>query len=372
MKNSRPNILMISARADLGGGPEHLYQLTKRLKSDFNIFIACPNDKPYRERYAEEIGKNNLFIIPHRKFSIIKLIQLYLFIKKNNISIVHSHGKGAGIYSRPLSMLSPKLKCVHTFHGLHIGSYGNLAKLLYLKLESFLGFFTDKFITVSLSEKRKIIQNEFVNVKKIVLIENGVELNESPVLHSNGDSKNIIHVTRFDYQKNTELLIDIALQLKDESFFQGYKFLIVGDGENRESFEEKVSEQNLSEMFVLTGATNDVSKYYKESFCIISTSRWEGLPLALLESMSYGLPVIATAVTGNSELVIDGFNGYLFSADELDEIKDYFKYLILDENKRKFFSENSLNLVKEKYNVETMAEKTAELYLETLGRETGK
>ncbi len=358
---------MISARADYGGGPEHLFQLIKHLPPEFEIFVACPNEKPYWERYSKAIGRERLFEIPHRKFSPLKFFKLYFFILKNKIDLIHSHGKGAGIYSRTLSIFNLKLKCVHTFHGLHIGKYGGFKKSLYLKLERFLSFFTNRFIAVSNGEKNKIIANNFIDKAKILLIENGVKIPVLTGLDSQLNSKLIAHVTRFDYAKNTELLIDIAKLLREELFFEGFKFLIIGDGENKKDFQRKIADENLADYFEFTGAVDDVSFYFKKSFCVISTSRWEGLPLAILEAMSYGLPVIATAVTGNSELVIDGYNGYLFSKDELDEIKDYFKYLIADKKKWKFFSENSLNAVKEKYNVETMADKTARLYLETLG-----
>jgi len=112
-------ILHISSRADFGGGPEHLFQLLKSAKNKMDVFAACPNDFPYYEKYRELLGKDKIIIIPHRKFSPSVFVKLISFITGNGINIVHSHGKGAGIYSRLLYLFT-NIKVVHTFHGLHI------------------------------------------------------------------------------------------------------------------------------------------------------------------------------------------------------------------------------------------------------------
>ena len=78
------NILHITVRSDIGGGPEHLYQQTLSQVNDhgLNIYIACPNEEPYYELYSNIISKQNINIIPHRKFSFYTFVQLLGFIKK--------------------------------------------------------------------------------------------------------------------------------------------------------------------------------------------------------------------------------------------------------------------------------------------------
>ena len=66
------NVLIISARADYGGGPEHIYQLIKNSSKDIEYFIACPKEKPYWDLYTELVGEKKIEI-PHRKFSLFHL-----------------------------------------------------------------------------------------------------------------------------------------------------------------------------------------------------------------------------------------------------------------------------------------------------------
>lgn len=98
------SIIYVTARADYGGGPEHVLTLVKGLRSRYRLFIACPKDRPYCDLYESLLEPGKMFEIPHRRFSIIKLLQLAFFIRSRGIGIVHSHGKGAGIYSRLLKI----------------------------------------------------------------------------------------------------------------------------------------------------------------------------------------------------------------------------------------------------------------------------
>ena len=112
------NILLITVRADFGGGPRHVHQLIEELPSDFNIYVAFPQGKPYGNLWQEHPKIKKCINIPYRKFSIKYLFLLRRFIIENNISILHSHGNGAGLYSRILKIIVPQIKVVHTFHGI--------------------------------------------------------------------------------------------------------------------------------------------------------------------------------------------------------------------------------------------------------------
>jgi len=104
----KQDILIITSRADFGGGPEHIFQLINQLINGYNFFIACPKDFPYYERYSQLVGEDNIFEIPHRKINVFSILKLSSFIGKNKIDLIHSHGKGAGIYSRLLFFLTGK------------------------------------------------------------------------------------------------------------------------------------------------------------------------------------------------------------------------------------------------------------------------
>jgi glycosyltransferase involved in cell wall biosynthesis len=362
MNPGRPNILLVTARADYGGGPEHMYRLIKLLHKEVNYFAACPNDHPYRQKYAEILGKDKIILIPHRKFRLSALKQLMSFVKKNRITIVHSHGKGAGIYSRMLSKLTG-LKCIHTFHGIHTGEYSSVKKRIYLSIEKVLSSFTNKFISVSESEAQTVVTSGITSKDKITVIPNGTYI---PLEISSYEFKvlyNIIHITRFDYAKNTLLLIPIARELLKIKGDKEFRFIILGKGEDEKEFLWKITEEKIEKLFDMKGFLPDTGDYLKNSFCYISTSRWEGLPLSVLEAMSYGVPVVASNVNGNSDLVKHGLNGYLYDVNNPSEAAGYIMKLTEDEKKYKELSANGRRIAETEYSLDKMAEKTLKLYL---------
>lgn len=358
------NILLITSRADYGGGPEHMFRLMSRYSKNVQVFAACPDDFPYKKKFENIIGSSRIIIIPHRKFSFKSLLNLKNFIKKNKIDIVHSHGKGAGIYSRLLFPLT-SVPVIHTFHGIHIDNYGKVLKVFYILLERFLNFFTKYFIAVSASEKQKAIELNFTAENKIAVISNGVV--PQTIIRSGFPSTGkftILTVTRYDFAKNTGLIILIIKELKKLNSLSKFNFHIVGEGEEKKSIEDYIYKNSLNEAVTFTGFTEDLSKFYKESFCYLSTSKWEGLPLSVLEAMSFGLPVIATNVNGNKDLVKNNFNGFLYEINNPNEAAENILKLAGDEQLWKELSAQAKNFIENNYSVDKMAAETEKLYFE--------
>lgn len=354
-------VLMITSRADFGGGPEHIFRLLNSLNDKIDFYVACPEDYPYWGMYTKLLGPERLLKIPHRKFSLGPLREMARFCRKNKIRIVHSHGKGAGIYSRILSF-KWGLHSVHTFHGIHTGAYTPLEKTFYMWLEKFLSLATTKFISVSVGEMKIAAGSGIAPISKIVLIPNGTPIPEKTAAYSFGNSitPEIATITRFDLAKNTELLIPIAEELLKQ--INNFRFIVIGSGELYEEFRNKIILKNLDSYFRLTGSVLNTGDYLINSFCYISTSRWEGLPLGVLEAMSYALPVVATNVTGNNDLIVDNINGCLYDINKPVEAAGCILKLLDNESLYRSFAVNARKKVIENYNLTSMAEKTFNLY----------
>ncbi|MCH2165773.1 MAG: glycosyltransferase [Marinovum sp.] len=114
-------ILFLTVRADLGGGPEHLLQLIAHAPEGSEVYVGCPRDEPYHQRYVDFLGAERIIEIPHRSFKLSALRALARVIRQQGIAVVHSHGKGAGLYGRILAAITPA-QSVHTFHGLHVAN----------------------------------------------------------------------------------------------------------------------------------------------------------------------------------------------------------------------------------------------------------
>jgi len=360
-------VLIITVRADTGGGPEHIFSLIKKSKQEVDFFVACPEDKPYYKRYESVVGKDKLIKIPHRKFTFSHFLKFYRFIKLNKIELIHSHGKGAGIYSRPLSLFTGR-KCIHTFHGLHIDDYNGLSRFLYILLEKFLSFMTDKIIAVSKGEKELLIKNKIVQENKTITIENGIDIpikNHYLFLEQSviKDKKiKIIAVNRFNYQKNPELLIEIAVELKKILKEKNFIIEVLGNGDSFEEIKNLLKIKKLDNIIKLSGVKENPREYYKDALCFLSTSRWEGMPLAPLEAMSEGLPVIATDVVGNRDVIKHNETGLLYKINSPEKAALYINNLTVEGPLRKRLSNSAYNEVKTKYNITLSVNKTVELY----------
>lgn len=363
--SSKPNILIITARADFGGGPEHIFRLVKLLNNKINFFVACPPDYPYSDRYKELVGEKSVVDIPHRNFSLPTLYKLASFARSRNINIIHSHGKGAGIYGRLLSFFTGKT-CIHTFHGIHTDNYSRIGKIIYLWIERLLSHFTAMFISVSPGESGKASKLRFAPADKIKMIPNGTFIPGQQASFNYETSKifNIITITRFDYAKNSMLLIPVCKVLQKISGGMNFRFVVIGTGDEEIEFKKIIASENIEHFFHLTGAILDPGEYLIQAFCYISTSRWEGMPLGVLEAMSYGLPIVATDVVGNRDLLEHNMNGYLFDIDNPAAAADYIMKLALNETEYRTLSVNGRALTVNKYSVDKMAEETYNLYMD--------
>ncbi len=358
-----PKILIISARADFGGGPEHIYRLIQNLKDEIEFYIACPNDYPYWNRYESLVRAERMIVIPHRKFKLNTVANLIFFLQKHQIDVIHSHGKGAGVYGRTLRFITG-IPCVHTFHGIHVGEYNNMQKSVYVMLEKLMSRITASFITVSKSEFDLVKKLKIARDKKINIINNGVVIPIETVEENifSREKLKLITISRFDYSKNTLLLIDILKELKKQNQIERFETIILGSGQDEKIFKQKLEQNRISSFVNLLGMVDNPSDYLKDTFCYISTSRWEGLPLGILEAMAIGIPAIATNVTGNKDVVQKGVNGFLYDLDKPEIAADYLLKLSGDKEMWKNFSQASRKIVEKKFSVEKMAAETKKVY----------
>lgn len=304
-------VLFISARADFGGGPEHLWQLLAHMPSDMRACVACPTDYPYHKRFCDLLGAENVVEIPHRRFHILALWRLKRFCKKHEISVLHSHGKGAGLYSRLLVILTG-LPCVHTFHGVHMGQYGKLKKIFYRWYEKQMSRLTKIGIAVSVTERDRVLAEGLMPFSKLEVIQNGVNVPHLAGHVVTSQPYKIISITRFDYAKNSLFVTCVLQRLREINRLEEFKFVLIGDGPEKILLERRIHEEKMSKYVKFTGNTPSPQSFFAGALCYFSSSRWEGMPLAVLEAMAYGLPPVVSDVVGNRDIVEHERTGLLY------------------------------------------------------------
>lgn len=355
-------VMFSHARVDTGGAPEHAYQLMAALKDQVEFHVACPTDRPYYQRFVALLGQDRVIEIPHRRLSIPALWNLYKEVRNRNIDVMHAHGKGGGVYARIVGFAARK-KIIYTSHGM---SPMNDDKLWFLKSDVWLDFLlskvTNAVICVSRGEKQEIMALHVTKGDKLVVIENGVAIGlPRRHAHNAGQPLRLIAVSRFDGQKNPAELFEIVTNLEKRKLNGGYHLTVLGDGDGKTEFERKIKEQGLSDRVTMEGSVPDVRKYFRESDVLVSTSLWEGMPLALLEAMSEGIPIMASDVVGNHDVVTDGEQGFLYPLGRPDLATDAIM-LLADPSIRQRFGEAGRALIVARHSIEFMANETLGLY----------
>jgi glycosyltransferase involved in cell wall biosynthesis len=165
-------------------------------------------------------------------------------------------------------------------------------------------------------------------------------------------------VARFNKQKNLKASITIAAKLLEN---HDVIFLIIGDGEERENIEYLIESNKLSNV-LLTGYKSNVSEYLAASDIYLSTSLWEGLPYSLIEASAGGLPIVASDVTGNNEVVADGVNGYLFNLNNPDDAVEKILRIKNSIEEQKTLGENSIKIFMENFQLDAMINKMKDTY----------
>lgn len=359
-------VLAITVRADIGGGPEHLYQLTSAMEG-VETTIACPEDVPYADRYRALPTVPRVEIIPHRAFQVAALRRLAGVVRRDGIEVIHSHGKGAGLYARALAVMTGRA-CVHTFHGLHVGEYGALKKRLYLGLERVMGRATRAAIAVSDGEAAQIRAAGLVPDAKLHVIDNGVFVPEDVTHAPQQEVLQVVAVNRYDTQKHPELLLEIARGLKARA--APVHITVIGQGDALETCRATARAEALESHITLAGPTHDPRAALRKGQVFLSTSRWEGMPLAVLEAMSEGLAPVLTDVVGNRDVVEHQTTGLLYPNEDAPTAIEHLMALAEASDICDRLGQAAHEAATQRYSTTRMAQQTQALYLAALARDT--
>jgi glycosyltransferase involved in cell wall biosynthesis len=261
------------------------------------------------------------------------------------VMLVHTHSSKAGILGRWAARLAGATAVLHTYHGFgfHPGQSRWLRWLL-IGVERMTAAVTDVVITVSQANQRLgAAMGLFAfsgsdsfqcrpptqRLPPSVLIRSGIDVSAFRPAGLSGraamraslgipaDAPVVITVACLKPQKAPLDLIEVVRRVVAR--VPAARFVIVGDGELRGPVERMIADGQLQAHVSLLGWRRDVPACLHAADLFLLTSRWEGLPRAVLEAMAAGLPVVATAVDGVTDVVRDGVNGYLVPVGEPEQ-----------------------------------------------------
>lgn len=140
--------------------------------------------------------------------------------------------------------------------------------------------------------------------------------------------------------------IDTIIKTVDALRGSDIKVLLVGDGPNRAEYEKMVEDIGLGDKIIFTGWRSDVIDFYKGADIFFFPSKGEGLPGVVMEAMACSLPVVASDVVGNRDLIEDGKTGYLCGVESTREYAEKIKKLLQNDKMAKEFESNASQSIK--------------------------
>ena len=295
------------------------------------------------------------------KKDFMSFIQIYNIIKKIEPDVVHCHSSKAGVLGRIAAKFFGKCKIIYSPHS-YIFQNPNLSlikKKFFILLEKTLTkYCTNKVINVANDEFELAQECKLGDKNKFVVIHNGIKVEDNDK-RNNKNEKAVICITRFDEQKNPYEIIKIA-----EKIYQRRKdiiFYLVGGGIYYLPIKQYVTEKKINNI-VLIGYSNDVKSFLLKGRVFLSTSLYESFPYAILEALSYGLPVVCTNVIGNREIVKNQQTGWLYNLGDIEKASEIICNII--DGKISIDSKSLIEFIQQNYNIEQMIEKLQKIYIE--------
>ncbi|MDD5119805.1 MAG: glycosyltransferase family 4 protein [Candidatus Omnitrophica bacterium] len=379
----RINILYLITKLELGGAQKQLLSLIANLDRDrFNIFLFTAKDGLLIEealRIKGPVLKRSKFLCGPVNFlkDILVFFEIYGFIKKNRILIVHTHSSKAGIVGRFAAKAANAAVIIHTVHGWSFHDYQpRMVKNFYIFLEKICAKFSNKIIVVSKHDKEKGLKNLVGSEGQYIIIRYGINIKEFKpdigrisarrALGLNETDLVAGTVACFKPQKSPLDFINIAAGIKKD--LPNIKFIMVGDGLLHKDALLLLKKLNLEREFILTGWRHDVASILSALDVFVLTSLWEGLPIAVLEAMAARIPVVATDTGGIREVIENGRTGYLVAPADKPALQNRIKELLSNKARRDEFiklAEKRVNA--EEFLISKMAKDTQELYLNLSG-----
>ena len=297
------------------------------------------------------------------------LFDLLRILYKGRYDIAHFHSSKMGILGRVAAKLARVSQIYYTVHGWGLHALGSGMKFkIFSMLEKMAGTFTTKVVCVSMHDLHEGLLNGWIRKEKACVIHNGIALNtgvkydlkrellipeETPVIAA---------VERLSEPKDPLFTIRVAEYVKRAG--KSFKLLIIGDGVMRKDCQELIESLKLKEQVLLMGTCNNVREMLQSVDISLLFSKWEGLPISIIEAMFAGKPVIASNVGGIPELIIHGQSGYLIDGSNITQAAEYIIRLLNDDLLREKLGSEGKRIALEKFTLDEMVRKYRILYSE--------
>jgi len=374
MSSKKINILYSSQSGDMiGGGQKSLLLLLERLdRNRINPFLVCASDGDLMQRARALDIETAVIPAPVlKKISLPTIIKCIRFIIGKRIDLIHTDTRRQTFYFGLAAKLTRKPLVWH----IRVASHENR---LY---DRCLYHLADRIIAVS-----KAVALRFKGIgnssRKVCVIYNGVDVREFDVKNERLKMRQHFGICEDELfvgtggqlvpLKGYSLFLEAA-HINSRTFPSKFKYIIVGKGtdEYMEKLKREAHNLQLEEKIIFTGFMNDIPKIMSAmDVFVLATFYEEGLSRIIIEAMAAGIPVIASAIGGNPEVVVHGENGMLVPTGNAELLAEAILKISSDAEMLKQMGKKAREHVASKFSIEENVNKIQNVYEEILCLDT--
>ena len=339
-------------------------------RNDYENPINC--QIPYCDTYFDIHFERNPF---HPK-NAEAYKQLKKIIDSENYDIVHCHTPVGGVLARIASKDARKngTKVIYTAHGFHFYDGAPLINwVLYYPIERLLAHYTDVLITIN---QEDYLRAQTFKVKKVYYIPGvGIDLEKfqpnsqarKTIRQELGFQESdfvILSVGELNKNKNQANVLKALASMKESESYSKTYYVLCGSGAWERKLKQMAVKLGINAHVRFLGYQTDTPKIYNASDLFVFMSFREGLPVALIEAMACGLPVLCSKIRGNKDLVLENVTG-LFSENDPSTISLKLQDLYYRKDKRYLFAHNATFSI-EKFSINLLKKHIYQIYKNAL------
>ncbi len=376
-------ILRIFSRLNIGGPSLHVIHLSAGLvahgfETRLVVGKADPHEGDFFDLARSRGVEPTVFPELGRAISpgndLRAMSKLYGLMRRERPAIVHTHTAKAGGLGRLAALLARVPVVVHTYHGHVLSGYFNpLMSLFFRIVERALAPATDVLLTVSESVKDDLVRLGVAGANRVRVLPLGLDLEPLAGVLPQGvlrkeagwtdDARVVGIVGRLVPIKDLDTFIDAAALVAKTR--DDLRFAVVGDGEERVRLEAR-ARFALGDRVHFFGWRKDMASVFGDLGLVVNTSLNEGTPVALIEALAAGRPVVATAVGGTPDLLEGGRFGTLVPAQSPIEMAAAIRAALEASEAPGYLASEGQAAVLRRYSVTRLLDDMAMLYRELL------
>lgn len=296
---------------------------------------------------------------PFNKKNLQAYKQLVKIMKDENINLVHCHTPMGAVLARLAAKKCGIKDVLYTAHGFHFFKGAPIKNwLIYYPVERFLSRYTGTQICINMEDFNNAKKFKAANVEYIAGV--GIDTNDikeksdiedkekdelKKELNLKDTDRILITAGEMIERKNQKFLLEVVKKIKEKE--NSIKLIVCGHGRLEHFLKAKAKDLGIENNVIFTGYRTDIYKILGLAEIFLFSSLQEGLPVAVMEAMAVGLPVVCSNVRGNADLIDNEKGGYVLDKFDSDIWSDSIYSLLMDKNRLKSFGEYNMNRIKE-------------------------